>query len=89
MALKRTQKRRIITKHRLHEEDTGSPQVQIAILTKDIDLVTKHLQEHRKDHSARRGLLGKVAKRRKLLNFLKMYKPLAYQDVLEVQNLKR
>ena len=82
MALKRTVKKRLITKSKTHDKDTGSPQVQIAILTKEIDLLTKHLQEHRQDHSARRGLLGKVARRRTLLNYLRMNKPEQYQEVL-------
>jgi small subunit ribosomal protein S15 len=89
MALKRSQKKRLITQHRQHEKDTGSPHVQIAILTKEISLLTKHLQEHKKDHSARRGLLGKVAQRRKLLTYLRMNKPEEYQNVLERHKLKK
>jgi|TARA_B100002003_G_C13967395_1_gene468300 small subunit ribosomal protein S15 len=89
MAMKRTSKKRLITKHRKHEKDTGSPHVQIAILTKEIGLLTKHLQEHEKDHSARRGLLSKVARRRTLLNYLKMNKPDHYQSVLEANKLKK
>jgi len=89
MSLKRTQKKKLIEKTRTHAKDTGSPQVQIAILTKEIDLLTKHLQDHKKDHSARRGLLGKVAQRRKLLNYLRMNKPDDYQEVLEKHKLKK
>ena len=89
MSLQRTQKKRLIVKHRRHDKDTGSPHVQVAILTKEIDLLSKHLQEHKKDHSARRGLLGKVAQRRKMLIYLKMNKPTDYQDVLEINKLKR
>lgn len=89
MALKRKTKKKLITDHQVHAEDTGSPQVQIAILTKEIGLITVHLQEHKKDHSARKGLLGMVAQRRKLLNYLRMNKPTEYQKVLEVQGLKR
>lgn len=89
MALKRTKKKKLIQKSQTHEKDTGSPQVQIAILTNEIEMLTKHLQDHKKDHSARRGLLGKVAHRRKLLNYLKMNKPTQYQEVLEVHGLKR
>jgi len=89
MTLKRTKKKKLITKHRKHDSDTGSPQVQIALLTEEINELTKHLQQHKKDHSARRGLLGKVAQRRDLLNYLKMNKPTEYQDVLEKHNLKR
>lgn len=89
MAIKRTSKKRLITKHRTHEKDTGSPDVQVAILSKEIGLLTKHLQEHEKDHSARKGLLSKVARRRTLLNYLKMNKPDQYQKVLEANKLKK
>lgn len=89
MALKRSTKKTLITKHRTHDNDTGSPQVQVAILTKEIDMVTKHLQDHKKDHSARRGLLAKVARRRKLLNYLRMNKPTDYNKVLEKLKLKK
>jgi small subunit ribosomal protein S15 len=89
MALKRSKKKKLITDHRTHAKDTGSPQVQIAILTTEIALLTNHLQEHRKDNSARRGLLGKVAQRRKLLTYLRMNKPEAYQSVLEAHDLKK
>lgn len=89
MTMKRTLKKRLISKHRTHEKDTGSPHVQVAILTKEISLLTKHLQEHTKDHSARKGLLSKVARRRTLLNYLKMNKPDQYQKVLEANKLKK
>lgn len=89
MTLKRTVKKNLISKNRLHAKDTGSPQVQIAILTREIKELTEHLQEHKKDHSARRGLLGKVAQRRKLLTYLKMNKPTEYQEVLEKHGLKK
>ncbi len=89
MPLKRTAKKTLISKHRTHDKDTGSPQVQIAILTKEVDMITKHLQEHKKDHSARRGLLAKVARRRKLLNYLRMNKPEHYQSTIEKLKLKK
>lgn len=89
MTLKRTKKKKLIEKHQTHKEDTGSPQVQIAILTTEIAMLTEHLQGHKKDHSARRGLLGKVAQRRKLLTYLRMNKPQDYQNVLEAHNLKK
>ena len=68
--LTKRQKQNIIEKFRTHESDTGSPEVQIAILTNEIKDLTKHLQEHKKDHSSRRGLLRKVSERRKLLRYL-------------------
>ncbi len=89
MSLKGTSKKNLIKKHRTHDKDTGSPQVQIAILTKEIAMLTKHLKEHEKDHSARRGLLGKVARRRTLLNYLRMNDPDGYQETLESNKLKK
>ena len=89
MSLKRTQKKTIITKNRTHAKDTGSPQVQIAIITKEIGRLTEHLQGHKKDNSARRGLLGKVAHSRNLLNYLRMNKPTEYQEVIEKHGLKK
>jgi small subunit ribosomal protein S15 len=89
MALKRKTKKSLIGKHRKHAKDTGSPQVQIALLTKAIGMLTDHLKDHKKDHSARRGLLAKVAQRRKLLTYLKMNKPTEYQEQLEKHNLKK
>jgi small subunit ribosomal protein S15 len=89
MAIKRSSKKTLITKHRTHDKDTGSPQVQVALLTKEIKLLTDHLGDHKKDQSARRGLLAKVAKRRKLLTYLKMNKPEQYQKVLESHKLKK
>ncbi|MBU2259270.1 30S ribosomal protein S15 [Patescibacteria group bacterium] len=89
MPLKRTIKKKVISKYRTHDKDTGSPQVQIAILTKEITELTKHLQEHKKDQSARRGLLGKVAQRRRLLTYMKMHTPDKYQEVLESHKLKK
>ena len=89
MAIKRTSKKKLINKHQQHKKDTGSPHVQVAILSKEIDLLTKHLQEHKQDHSARKGLLGKVARRRTLLNYLKMNTPDEYQKVIEANKLKK
>jgi small subunit ribosomal protein S15 len=89
MPLKRTKKKTLIKKHQDHAKDTGSAGVQIAILTSRIAQVTSHLQEHKKDNDARKGLLGMVAQRRKLLTSLRMNKPEVYQTVLEAHSLKR
>jgi len=89
MSVKGTPKKNLIKKHRTHDKDTGSPQVQVAILTKEIALLTKHLQEHKKDFSARRGLLGKVARRRTLLNYMRMNTPDSYQKTIEANKLKK
>jgi len=64
-------KENIIKKYRIHKDDTGSAEVQIAILTEEIQNLTSHLKTHKKDNSSRRGLLKKVAQRRRLLNYLK------------------
>ena len=64
------QKQEIINKFRTHEGDTGSPEVQIAILTERINYLTEHLKQHKKDHHSRRGLLKMVGQRRGLLNYL-------------------
>ncbi len=63
-------KQKIIEKYRTHKSDTGSPQVQIAILTFEIEDLTKHLRDHKKDNSSRRGLIKKVNERRRLLQYL-------------------
>lgn len=89
MPLKRTKKKNLIKKHQAHTKDTGSAPVQIAILTSRIEQVTKHLQEHKKDNDARKGLLGMVAQRRKLLTYLKMNEAPMYQSVIEAHGLKR
>ena len=87
--LTHTAKKKLIGKHQKHVKDTGSPHVQIAILCTEIDLLAAHLREHSKDESARRGLLGKVAQRRKLLNYMKMHTPKAYEEVLAANKLKK
>jgi len=74
---------------RLHEKDTGSADVQIALLTKRINELTGHLKEHAKDHSSRRGLLRLVAQRRSLLDYLKRTAVERYQAVLEKLNLRK
>ncbi|PIR62658.1 MAG: 30S ribosomal protein S15, partial [Candidatus Pacebacteria bacterium CG10_big_fil_rev_8_21_14_0_10_42_12] len=69
MALTKQQKNQIILDYQLFEGDTGSPEVQIALLTASIQELTEHLKAHKKDNHSRRGLLKQVAKRRRLLNF--------------------
>ena len=79
-------KKRIIEKYKTHETDTGSPQVQIAILTAEIKELTEHLKSHKKDFSSRRGLIKKVSERRKLMKYLKREDAKAYDDLMA--NLK-
>jgi len=70
MALTTADKQNLIEKYRLHKGDTGSPEVQIAILSEEITRLSEHLKEHKKDNHSRRGLLQKVGKRRRLLQYL-------------------
>lgn len=70
MALTTSEKQNLIKEYQLHEGDTGSPEVQIAILTEEIKKLSEHLKEHKKDNHSRRGLLQKVGKRRRLLQYL-------------------
>jgi len=71
MALNKDAKKSIIEKYAIHEGDTGSPEVQIALLTEEISKLSEHLKEHRKDNHSRRGLLQMVGKRRRLIDYLK------------------
>ena len=70
MALSKDVRNRIIEEFRTHESDSGSPEVQIALLTEDIKILTEHMKSHRKDYHSRRGLLAKVGRRAKLLRYL-------------------
>ena len=72
MALTTLEKQNLIKQYQLHEGDTGSPEVQIAILTEEIKKLSEHLKEHKKDNHSRRGLLQKVGKRRRLLQYLEV-----------------
>ncbi len=78
-----------VTKLQLHEKDTGSADVQIALLTKRINDLTGHLKAHVKDHSSRRGLLKMVAQRRSLLDYLKRESVERYQNVLQSLGLRK
>jgi small subunit ribosomal protein S15 len=74
---------------RMHEKDTGSADVQVALLTRRINQLTDHLKTHVKDHSSRRGLLQMVARRRKLLDYLKRTASDRYKSVIEKLNLRK
>ena len=82
-------KQELILEHRRHEGDTGSPEVQIAILTDRINELTVHLKEHKKDHHSRRGLLKMVGNRRSLLNYLKASDLERYRAILVKLNLRK
>lgn len=75
-------KKKIIEKFKIHPSDTGSPQVQIAILTEEIKDLTEHLRAHKKDFSSRRGLIKKVGERRRLMRYLKRTDAKAYDELM-------
>ena len=83
------QKQALITDNRVHEKDTGSPEVQIAILTERINHLTEHLKEHHKDHHSRRGLLKMVGKRRNLLNYLIKTDIERYRAIIAKLNIRK
>ena len=87
--LKNEEKQRIIADYKLHETDTGSPEVQIAILTERINQLNEHLKLNKKDHHSRRGLLKMVGKRRGLLNYLKEKDIERYRRLIEQLGLRK
>lgn len=89
MTLNKEDKQTIINDFGVHEGDTGSPQVQIALLTNRIQYLTEHLKEHSHDEHSRRGLLKMVGQRRRLLRYLSGKDNEAYQDILKRLNLRR
>lgn len=88
MALKVTKKKSIIKGNRLHDGDTGSPEVQVALLSEKITLLSDHLKTHKKDNHSRRGLLQMVNKRRRLLSYLKKKNEERYNTLVEKLELK-
>lgn len=82
-------KKELIEKYKKHESDTGSPEVQIGLLTHRISYLTEHLKEHKKDHHSRRGLLMLVGKRRRLLNYVKRSDVQRYRSIIETLGLRR
>ncbi|MDP4181891.1 MAG: 30S ribosomal protein S15 [Bacillota bacterium] len=82
-------KTEIINKHKIHDNDTGSPEVQIAILTERINHLTDHLKTHKKDHHSRRGLLKMVGARRGLLNYLQDNSIERYRAIIEKLELRK
>jgi small subunit ribosomal protein S15 len=88
MSITPEKKQEIIKKFALHENDTGSPEVQIAILTERIRNLTEHIKANKKDLHSRRGLIGMVNKRRKLLNYLKRKSEERYRKIIEALNIR-
>ena len=89
MALGKEIKHSIINEYKIHDNDTGSPEVQVAILTERINQLTEHLKKHKKDHHSRRGLLKMVGKRRALLNYLKDKDVERYKKLIEKLELRK
>jgi small subunit ribosomal protein S15 len=87
--LAREQKQSVIDQYRTHVSDTGSPEVQIALLSERIGQLTEHFKTHKKDHASRRGLLMLVSKRRRLLDYLKKYDTERYKDVISKLGIRK
>ncbi|GAY74608.1 MULTISPECIES: 30S ribosomal protein S15 [Sporolactobacillus] len=89
MALTKEEKTNLIHEFATHENDTGSPEVQIAVLTKQINSLNDHLKQHKKDHHSRRGLLKMVGKRRNLLTYLRENDVKRYRELINKLGLRR
>lgn len=89
MAIDKAQKQNIINDYRLHDGDTGSPEVQIALLSNRISYLTEHFKTHKKDHHSRRGLLKLVSQRRKLLSYLKLSDKERYENVIQRLGIRK
>jgi small subunit ribosomal protein S15 len=89
MPLTRESKSTLIDRYRVHPTDTGSPEVQIALLSERISYLNGHFQVHRKDHASRRGLLIMVGKRRRLLEYLRRHTPERYKRVIERLGIRK
>lgn len=89
MPLAKDLKRQVVAKYRVHKSDCGSPEVQVAILSQRIALLTDHFKTHKKDHSSRRGLLTMVARRRRLLDYLRDRSPERYKALIQSLGIRR
>ncbi len=89
MTITKERKNELIEEFRRGGDDTGSPEVQIAILTTRINGLTEHLRGHKKDHACRRGLLMLVSRRRRLLDYLKKVDPQRYLDIIQRLNIRK
>ena len=89
MALNKDRKTELITSYRTHESDTGSPEVQVALLSERINYLNDHFKTHVKDHHSRRGLLKLVGQRRQLLNYLKRKDIERYSELIKKLNIRK
>jgi small subunit ribosomal protein S15 len=87
--LAREKKQNVITQYRTHASDTGSPQVQIAVLSERIGELNEHFKAHKKDHASRRGLLMMVSRRRRLLDYLKSHDTDSYKDIIQKLGIRK
>ena len=89
MAITKERKNELISEYRTHESDTGSPEIQIAILTEEINSLNEHLRTHKKDHHSRRGLFKMVGRRRNLLKYLRETEVQRYRELIAKLGLRR
>lgn len=89
MVLVKEKKSEIVSSYQLHDKDTGSPEVQVAILTERINYLTEHFKTHQKDHTSRRGLLKMVGQRRRLLDYLKRTEFSRYKELIERLGIRK
>ena len=89
MALLKEEKDKIISEFRRDEKDTGSAEVQVALLTREIEVLTDHMKEHKHDYHSKLGLLKKVGKRRSLLNYLKKEDTNRYREIIKKLNIRK
>jgi small subunit ribosomal protein S15 len=89
MSITKERKVELIEQYRSSDADTGSPEVQIAVLTQRIETLTSHMKAHHKDHASRRGLLGLVSRRRRLLNYLKNTDVARYRTIISSLSLRK
>ena len=89
MSLAVEQKSQVISQYKIHKSDSGSPEVQVALLSRRILQLTEHLKSHKKDHHSERGLLTMVSRRRRLLNYLKDRSPERYKALIQSLGIRR
>lgn len=89
MSLSKETKKEVVEKFRKHDKDTGSVEVQIALLTQRVNELTEHFKTHIKDHHSRRGLLKMVGQRRRLLNYLQQKDGAKYKDIIDKLNIRK
>jgi small subunit ribosomal protein S15 len=89
MSITKERKKELIGQYRRGPADTGSPEVQVALLTSRINALTEHLQSHKRDHACRRGLLMMVGRRRRLLDYLKKVDPQRYLDIIRHLDIRK